>query len=65
ELARILGVSRMTLWRTMRKHGLKRSYTLLSNDELDVLVKAFKIRKPESGFRYLLGHLRCNGIRIQ
>ena len=65
ELAHILGVSHMMLWRTMQKHGLKRSYTLISNDELDVLVKAFKKRKPESGFRYLLGHLRRHGIRVQ
>jgi len=46
----------------MQKHDLKWSYTLISDDELDVLVKAFKKRKPESGFRYLLGHLRRHGI---
>ncbi|KIM50176.1 hypothetical protein SCLCIDRAFT_39895, partial [Scleroderma citrinum Foug A] len=65
ELARILGISCMTLWRTMRKHGLKRSYTLISDDELDVLVKAFKKHKPDSGFHYLLGHLQRHGIRVQ
>ena len=65
ELTRILGISRMTLWRTMRKHGLKRSYTLISDDKLDVLVKAFKKHKPDSGFRYLLAHLWRHGIRVQ
>lgn len=49
----------------MWKYGLKWSYTLLSNDKLDKLVKTFKKHKPESGFRYLLGHLRLQGIRLQ
>jgi len=49
----------------MRKHGLKRSYTVLSNDKLDVLVRAFKQHKPESSFRYLLGHLWLQGIHLQ
>ena len=65
ELSRILGISRMTLWRTMRKHGLKRSYTILSDNELDELVRTFKKHKPESGFHYLVGHLRRHGIRVQ
>ena len=65
ELARILGIGHMTLWRNMWKHGLKRTYTLLSNNELDLLVRMFKRHKPESGFRYLLGHLRRQGIRVQ
>ncbi|KIM52336.1 hypothetical protein SCLCIDRAFT_53860, partial [Scleroderma citrinum Foug A] len=65
ELARILGINRKALWQTMWKYGLKWSYTLLSNDKLDKLVKTFKKHKPESGFRYLLGHLRLQGIRLQ
>ena len=65
QLAHILGISRMTLWRAMQKHGLKRTYTKLSDDELDTLVRAFKKQKPESGFHYLLGHFRRLGIQIQ
>ncbi|KIM59843.1 hypothetical protein SCLCIDRAFT_125508 [Scleroderma citrinum Foug A] len=49
----------------MRKHGLKWSYTLLSNNELDLLVRTFKRHKLESGFCYLLGHLWRQGIRVQ
>jgi len=65
ELAHILGISCMTLWWNMQKHGLKQSYTLLSNNELDLLVRTFKRHKLESGFRYLLGHLQCQGIWVQ
>ncbi|KIN95033.1 hypothetical protein M404DRAFT_114415, partial [Pisolithus tinctorius Marx 270] len=57
ELACILGISHMTLWQTMQKHGLKQSYTVLSNDDLDVVVRAFRKHKAESGFHYLLRHL--------
>jgi hypothetical protein len=64
-LSKTLGIHRHTLGRSMSDAGISQSYTDLSNDNLDELLKVFKLQKPESGFRYALGFLRNHGIRIQ
>ncbi|KAJ7243662.1 hypothetical protein C8J57DRAFT_1032475, partial [Mycena rebaudengoi] len=65
ELADLFGVHRSTLYRYMKKKGVSREYSTLSNHDLDILVKAFKRDKPESGLRYVVGFLRTRGIRVQ
>jgi hypothetical protein len=65
ELADALKVHRATLLLYMRRNNVLRAYSNLSNADLDVLVKTFKIRKPESGMRYLIGFLRHHGLRVQ
>jgi hypothetical protein len=49
----------------MKKHGIERTYSILSNTELDQLVRQFKLKRPESGLRYTMGHLRSQGHRVQ
>ena len=65
ELARVLGIHRNTLRAYMKKHGIKRTYSTLSNEELDQLVRQFKVKRPESGPTYAMGHLRAQGHRVQ
>ncbi|KAN0086288.1 hypothetical protein V8E55_007425 [Tylopilus felleus] len=65
ELARVLGIHRNTLRAYMKKHGIKRTYSTLSNEELDQLVRQFKVKRPESGLTYAMGHLRAQGHRVQ
>ena len=65
ELARSLGIHRNTLWLFMHRHGIKRKYSDISDNNLDSLVTEFKRRRPESGVRYIVGFLRKNGIRVQ
>ena len=65
ELACTLGVHRNTLRLYMNKNGIERAYSTLSNAELDQLVIQFKTRHPESGLRYVVGHLRAHGHRVQ
>jgi hypothetical protein len=65
DLARILQVSRTTLWKFIRQHGLEKHFTVISDADLDQLVRTFKESKPESGFRYLVGFLRRQGFRVQ
>ncbi|KAG1848048.1 hypothetical protein DFJ58DRAFT_796677, partial [Suillus subalutaceus] len=65
ELAKIVDVHPATLRRYMRQHSIERCYSNLRDRDLDALVKIFKCRRPESGFRYLVGFLRQQGVRVQ
>ena len=49
ELARVLGVHRNTLRLYMRQYNIKRTYTDISDADLNHLVIEFKKRRPESG----------------
>lgn len=65
KLAKLLGIHRNTLTSCMKEHGVEKWYSTISNHELDDLVNAFKVQRPESGYRYLVGHLQNCGLRIQ
>jgi hypothetical protein len=65
ELANAIGVHRNTLTSYLKANNLQRRYSTISNDDLDNLVRMFKVRRPESGFRYLVGYLRNRGLKIQ
>ncbi|OBZ70899.1 hypothetical protein A0H81_09541, partial [Grifola frondosa] len=65
KLAKVLGTHRHTIHRNLKTYGLTRDYSAISNDELDLIVKTYKRKKPNSGIRYLLGFLRRHGFRIQ
>lgn len=65
ELARVLQIHRNTLRAHMKKHGVERMYSTMSNGELDERIIQFKERRPESGVRYVMGHLRAKGYRVQ
>ncbi|KAF8189540.1 hypothetical protein K438DRAFT_1467236, partial [Mycena galopus ATCC 62051] len=64
-LANLMGVSRPTLNKHLKAHGVFYKFTNLSRAELDKLVKAFREAKPESGVRYLIGFLRRHSLCVQ
>ena len=65
QLARALGIHRNTLKRKMDESGVYSGYSLIEDMDLDALVRAYKAQKPNVGFRYVRGHLRSVGIRVQ
>ncbi|KAF7317402.1 Integrase catalytic domain-containing protein [Mycena chlorophos] len=65
ELARHLRMDPKTLRSRLRFHGLHQRFADLGDQELDVITRHFKRDKPSSGLRYLIGHLRQQGIKIQ
>ena len=65
KLARVLGVHRNTLKKKMDEAGVRSEYSSIEDENLDMLVAAYKTQKPDAGFRYALGHLRAVGIRVQ
>ncbi|KAG1887707.1 hypothetical protein F4604DRAFT_1534008, partial [Suillus subluteus] len=65
ELAKTLGVHRNTLRLYMKHHGVERKYSDLTNTDLDLLIKEFKKKRPDSGIRYIVGYLCRHGLRVQ
>lgn len=65
SLARKIGVHRHTLRKQLVTRGLSKHYDNISDSDLDILTRAFKAKKPNSGLLYLIGFLRNNGIRVQ
>ena len=64
-IARALGVHRNTLHNNMHRHNIQRKFSDISDKDLEYLVRAFKLMKPNSGLRYVMGFLEGNGLRVQ
>ncbi|KAK7131781.1 hypothetical protein R3I93_018369 [Phoxinus phoxinus] len=67
EIARLFGVSEMTIRRRKREYGIRVSdlYTDLSNDDLDRTVAEIQNLYPNSGYRMMHGHLSSRGVKVQ
>ena len=63
--AKVLGIHRHTLRKNMRRYGIKKAYTPLTDHQLDLIVHAFTTSHPGAGIRYLIGYLQSRGMRIQ
>ncbi|KAF3857271.1 hypothetical protein F7725_009130 [Dissostichus mawsoni] len=66
-IAKLLDVSEKTVKRRMHENGLsiKQSYSTLTDDELDNLVRSVKARTPHVGYRMMKGILTAMGHRVQ
>lgn len=66
SIAKILDVSRSTLYRRLDEEGISRqlTYTDISNLELDAVVRDIKHAHPNSGERLLIGHLAQQNIIV-
>ncbi|KAJ7736411.1 hypothetical protein B0H14DRAFT_2170227, partial [Mycena olivaceomarginata] len=64
-LAAALGIHRHTLRKRLRVLGLQQRFDNIHDDELDTITRQYKAKKPTSGLRYLRGHFRRYGLRVQ
>ena len=64
-LAKTLGIHRNTLHNHMRRAKIHRRFSSISDADLDKLLRAFRLIKPTSGYRYAMGFLESNGLRVQ
>lgn len=65
KLSQAMCLHRHTIRRYLRLYGLEHKFADLSNEELDFVVRAYKMRKPNSGIRYLRGFLQSQEFRMQ
>ena len=65
KLAKALGIHRCTLKKRMDELGIHRKYSAIEDGDLDLFIKDYKMKKPNTGFHYIRGHLCSLGIRVQ
>ena len=64
KMAKILGISRSTLYCRLEGVDLTCTYSDISNNELDSMVDSIKQTHPNDGERLLIGHLHRLGILL-
>ncbi|KAF5334090.1 hypothetical protein D9758_018507 [Tetrapyrgos nigripes] len=66
RMARSLGISAKTLRRRLNDRGLDVTYSDISDEKLDQLVRAYCHSHPTSGRSYIISHLHTShGVRVQ
>lgn len=65
DLADLLGVSRVHLYKVLKQNGLGRVYSDITDAQLDEMMRAYKTERPDSGIRYGISYLRRKNIRVQ
>lgn len=63
-LAGILGMHRHTLSNIMKRHGIARTFSDVTDEDLDELVQLFRQANPDGGLYYFIGFLRKNHLRV-
>ena len=59
HIAKLFNISRQTLWRRAREWGMDtNTYSDISDEELETVIKEISQSHPFSGVRMTLGHLR-------
>lgn len=65
RVAETLGIHRNTLAIYMKLHGVSSNFTGMSDDDIDKMMREYRLIRPGSGIRYVIGHLHQNNIRLQ
>ena len=66
KLASSLPVHKNTLKNYMREYGITQQlFSTIPDSSLDAIVRKYKREHPNTGIRYLRGHLFQQGIRVQ
>ncbi|TFY69093.1 hypothetical protein EVJ58_g594, partial [Rhodofomes roseus] len=65
QAADALGVHRNTVLRYMHRYDISTAFTPLLDEEIDHLVRAFKVERPNAGIRHVHAFFRFNWLRVQ
>ena len=64
-LAKKLGIHCNMLHEKLKENSIDISFSDISDDDLDQIIKGYRDSHPNSGMGYLRGHLRSQGLRVQ
>ncbi len=64
QLAKLFNVNRNTLNKYTKLYGITKTYSTISNQALDTIVRQYSQERPDSGQSYLMGLLLAQGIKI-
>lgn len=66
KLAKAIGVHRRTVGKYAKLYGVRRQiYSPIQLEDLDKIVRQYKLKHPLTGHRYLRGYLLQNNLRVQ
>ncbi|KAG9310489.1 hypothetical protein JVU11DRAFT_9633 [Chiua virens] len=64
-IAQTLGIHRNTLRRYLQINGLVKTFSDITDAEIDVLVRNYKLERPNAGLQFVLASLKSHGLNIQ
>ena len=65
QISNCIGVSVSTVQRRAREFGIRKSYTPISDNDLEEKVKGYLHNSPAAGEVMIKGHLESIGIHVQ
>ena len=65
KLAQTLGVHRNTLRRHLQINGLAKRFSDITDTDIDILVRHYKLGRPNAGLRFVLASFKSHGLNIQ
>lgn len=65
RLASLANVHRHTLRARMKEAGIFKTHSRISEDDLDAIVKDYRVLRPRAGYRFVRGHLLGLGLMVQ
>jgi hypothetical protein len=65
QLARSLKIDRKTLSKNVKASNLPTGFSSISSDQLDEVIRNYKLERPSSGLRFVTAHLRNSDMKVQ
>lgn len=65
RLAETLHLHRNTVSTNLKANGISTKFSDISAEDIDDLIRGYRLMRPDSGLRYVMGYLRVLMLRVQ
>ena len=65
EFVKVLGINQNMLYKKLKKIGLHKHCSEITDKDLEWGIQLYKTLQPESGLHYIMGFLHCHSLKIQ